>query len=156
MRLTSSATVFVSFLGSSLDKLQVNRWLWAAGFGSWLLGLVVAIIAGTIAYRAQETFVRAIRNRRHSAGLAVLGDSYRKAASIEPNQTNETLHACSLELQSSGDKGWKFAWLIGIISVCFFLVGACLALATVITAVPITPHAPTAILTTPQTPHASR
>ena len=50
----ASATVFLSFLGSPVDKLEVNSLLWSASLVVWLLGLIVAVVAGTVAYIAQD------------------------------------------------------------------------------------------------------
>jgi hypothetical protein len=134
----ASATVFLSFLGSTLDKLiHVNSRLWIMSFLAWLLGLVVAIIAGSIAYRAQETVVRAIRNRRHAAGLNLLEESYRTVAGVESNITSTSLWERAQSQQSDGDRGLKTALYMGIGSVALFVLGACLALATVLTSVPM-------------------
>jgi hypothetical protein len=63
-----SATVFVSFFGSTLDKVRVAGGFLSASFFLWLLGLFLALWGGHVAYEAQKRFVSARRNRRHATG----------------------------------------------------------------------------------------
>ena len=53
-----SATIFLSFIGSIIEKTKSNSWLVSAAFISWLIGLILVLIAGFVAYRAQDRFVK--------------------------------------------------------------------------------------------------
>ena len=136
-----SATVFLSFIGSTLDRAKPDPWLVSAAFGLWLAGLIGSIVAGFIAYRAQDYFARATRNRRDGTGLNVLGDSYRKAMSISQDDTAATLLCRAGQRQEQAERHWSWVTAIGVASVVLFCLGAGFALATVLTAVPLA-HSP--------------
>ena len=129
-----SATIFLSFIGSTIDKTKANPRLISAAFCIWLAGLLGAIIAGFVAYRAQDYFARATRNRRDATGLDVLGDSYRRAMSVSRDDTPATLSCRAALRQTQAEMRWNWVTGIGIASVVLFCLGAGFALATVLTA----------------------
>ena len=136
-----SATIFLSFIGSTIDKTKADPRLVSAAFSLWLAGLIGAIIAGFIVYRAQDYFARATRNRRDATGLAILDGSYRRAMNISPDDTPETLRCRAAQKQEQAERRWKWATGIGVASVVLFCLGAGFALATVLKASPV-PHPP--------------
>jgi hypothetical protein len=137
----ASATVFLSFLGSTIDKLEMSSALWIASVLIWLLGLIGAVVAGASAYKSQEKFVDSRRSRRNAAGLRVMRSSYRTTFSIGPEATPEVLDDKANDLNRDGDKYLWFSWCIGLLSITFFGIGAGLALAVVLTANPLRPNA---------------
>ena len=129
-----SATIFLSFIGSTLDKTKVNPRLVSVAFGLWLAGLIGAIIAGFVAYRAQDYFARATRNRRDGTGIAILDGSYRQAMGVSRDDTPATLLCRAARQQEQAEWRWKLATGTGVASVVLFCLGAGFALATVLTA----------------------
>ncbi len=136
-----SATIFLSFIGSTINKTKASPRLVSAAFCLWLAGLLMSIIAGFVAYRAQDYFARATRNRRDGTGLNVLGDSYRQSMSISRDDTSATLLCLAGRRQEQAERRWRWATGISVASVAFFCLGAAFALATVLTAVPVM-HSP--------------
>jgi CRP-like cAMP-binding protein len=132
-----SATVFLSFIGSTSDKVRVDPYLLSMSFIAWVTGLTFALTTGWIAYQAQSGFIRAARNKRHVSGLEILGESYRLSMAVAAHDTVETIREHSNSLQRDAEKRWKQAGHFGLGSICLFGVGAILALLTVLLAAPI-------------------
>ncbi len=132
-----SATVFLSFIGSTTDKVKVDPYLLSMSFIAWIAGLTFALTTGWIAYQAQSGFLRAARNKRHVSGIEILGEAYRIAMAVRPQDTPETLRKHSNDLQKDAEKRWNQAGRFGLGSIGLFGTGAVLALLTVLLASPI-------------------
>ncbi len=137
----ASATVFLSFVGTTIGKVKLKPLLVSASMGFWIIGLVAAIAAGFVAYRAQDVFGRATRHRRDGTGLRILGESYREAMGVSRDDTPDTLMCRAGQRQAQAETRWAWATGIGVASVILFCTGAGFALWTVLKAAPI-PHAP--------------
>lgn len=132
-----SATVFLSFVGTTVGRVRVSTPLLATTFVLWLVGLVASLVAGFIAYRSQDFFGRAVRNRRDAAGVTVLGGSYTRSMGVLPSDDAAVLAKRAGERQVTAESLWRWATWIGVASVILFGLGAGFALGTVLTAVPI-------------------
>jgi hypothetical protein len=131
-----SATVFLSFFGSTFDKVRVESGLLAVSFFLWLAGLFFALWGGHVAYEAQKRFVSARRNRRHATGARVMGASqYARLLGVTIEEDSDTLYARADRTQTEAQQGWNRARYIGVGSMTIFLVGAILALVTLLTSV---------------------
>lgn len=132
-----SATVFLSFVGSTAGRVQVHTSLLAIALVLWLFGLVASLLAGFIAYRAQDKFGSAVRNRRDAAGVTVLGESYTRSMGVIPTDDAAALAKRGGDRQYAAERLWRWATEIGVASVILFGCGAVFALSTVLTAAPV-------------------
>ena len=130
----ASATVFISFLASTADKVKTNPFLLTMTFVLWISGLCVSIIAGASAYKAQQHFMSEYRVRRHEGGLRLFETEYRRASGV--NQEHSAAHFAQRanNENSSGEMNWSRARRFGLTSIIFFFIGAVFALATVLMA----------------------
>jgi len=129
-----SATVFVSFFGSTLDKVRVESGFLAGSFFLWLVGLCLALWGGNVAYEAQKRFVSARRNRRHATGARVMGASqYARLLGVVIEEEPDALYERANLTQREAQRGWNRGRYIGIASMTLFLAGAVLALVTLLT-----------------------
>lgn len=72
----ASATAFVFVVASGFKGVVRHApTLFAAALGCWLAGLLVAVVAGQVAYRAQRHFAHQLRFRRYALGIGILGEN---------------------------------------------------------------------------------
>lgn len=122
-----SAAAFVALQGKDMPLLVSSpRLAWGA-LACWLLGVIVAYVAGWIAYEAQKKFAAAMRARRHAVALRLYGRHEQAVLGTSPDDTPESLKRVAEARQGDGDDGWTSAILIGLGSVVLFAVGAVLA-----------------------------
>ena len=133
----ASATVFLSFLGSTADKVKVSAGLLTATFAWWLLGLLISILSGVDAYAAQQHFIAVYRSRRHEGGLKVSEAEYRKASGVQEDHGPDYFVKRAGERYDRGEGRWGRAKRFGTASVILFALGAIFALATVLSAAPV-------------------
>ncbi len=127
-----SSTVFVSFLGSTLARLDVRSVFLLVSFLLWIAGLGLALWGGYQGYEAQKHFVSARRNRRHAIGTQALGEErYARLLGVGTPDSAETLSARAEKYQNDATLGFNRARSYGLWSMALFLVGAILAVGTV-------------------------
>lgn len=133
----ASATVFLSFLGSTLTKFELRSGFLIASFLLWIAGLAVALWGGNLSYEAQKEFVSARRNRRHATGARAMGHArYARLLGVHIEETFEVLFKRAEETQKRAQKRLNTAQRFGLASMFIFGFGALSALVTVIVSLP--------------------
>jgi hypothetical protein len=119
----------LAFYGATIDKVILSKKLLLGSFVCWLIGLSLGIIAGGIAYYAQQNIVSLLRNRRHERGIHSLGEEYPHLLGSPRQHPIEKITDMIREQECKGKIGIWLAWLFGGLSLLAAITRAFFALA---------------------------
>jgi hypothetical protein len=123
------AAGFLAFYGVTIDKLITSKKLVIASFGCWLSGLILAILAGYMAYYAQQNIVSMLRNRRHMRGVESLGEEYPHLLGSPRQRPLPELVRLAKQQEIKSSVGIWSSRLLGFASLLAAVLGAVSALA---------------------------
>jgi hypothetical protein len=119
-----AATAFLALFGAIWkENTQLNLSLIRYAVLSWLVGLMVTVIATVLAYSGQVDFTRSYLNRRRAEERRRLVEGYEQIMGKD-SKPDCCLDFEATKLRNSAGGKMKSARLVGLLALVLFVVGA--------------------------------
>jgi hypothetical protein len=122
-----AATAFLSFLSNKQSIADCVKLLSLSSLGIWALGLLFGLIAGMLAYVAQNNFSRVLRNERHAFGIKLLGRVDKVVLGIDHHETIESMLGRKGKREGRGNCQWQVFMVLAFLSMLCLTGGVGLA-----------------------------